>query len=302
MGISTYNIKKWYKMVKGTSVLHVNQSMGTCFVPGQINGYFNNLTEKVVKEPELLESESLPLYHTEKNGEVEFPVAIFQYGLGAYDLFLKTQDPKYLRKFMQCVDWAMNQQQDSGAWDSLSFLYPDYPYSAMCQGEGASLLIRAFKQTGDQKYMTAAQKALDFMLEPVEKGGTTKCSGKDVILMEYVQMPTVLNGWIFAAFGLYDMSLESPNSKYGEAFSATIETMKNQLDLFDNGYWSKYDADKKITSPFYHNLHIAQMEALYLVTEDKAFKEREEKWRFYQSKWWNRKRAFIKKAWQKIKE
>ena len=31
MGISLYKIKKWYKMLTGQSVSHVNQGVGTCF-------------------------------------------------------------------------------------------------------------------------------------------------------------------------------------------------------------------------------------------------------------------------------
>ena len=302
MGLSIYNIKKWYRMVKGTSILHVNQGVGTNFVPGQICGYFNDLTQKVAKEPDLLKNGKLPTFHTEKRGDIDFPISIFQYGLGAYDLYLKTAENKYLVKFKQCVDWALEHQLCDRAWDAFSFLYPDHPYSAMCQGEGASLLVRAYVQYKDQKYITAAQKALEFMLKPLSEGGTAKRDDEDLVLLEYTNLPAVLNGWIFAAFGLYDVSLVSANPKYGKAFSKTIKTLENHMQDFDNGYWSKYDAGKKIASPFYHDLHIAQMCALYLATSEEIFKKYEEKWQSYQAKWWNRKRAFIKKAWQKIKE
>ena len=51
MGLSIYNIKKWTKMFLGKSVLHVKQDLGQKFSPGELNGYFNNLTEKVKKDP-----------------------------------------------------------------------------------------------------------------------------------------------------------------------------------------------------------------------------------------------------------
>ncbi len=302
MGISIFNIKKWYRMVTGKSVLHVNQDMGKCFVPGEVKGYFNNLTEKVTKEPELLENDSLPLLITEKGEKVSFPVGIFQYGLGAYDLYLETSEEKYLVKFKQSVDWCFVHQLENGAWDNFSFLYPEHPYGAMCQGEAASLLIRGYIQTKEPKYLDAAAKALDFMLKPIENGGTSKYEGDDLILMEYTHLPAVLNGWIFAAFGLYDMSLISNRPAYEEAFRRTVGTIKRRLPRFDNGYWTKYDDNKKIASPFYHNLHIAELQGLYLATEDKIFKEFADKWRIYQSKWWNKRKAFIKKAWQKVKE
>lgn len=53
---------------------------------------------------------------------------------------------------------------------------------------------------------------------------------------------------------------------------------------------------------FYHNLHIALLEALYVLTEDEIFKEYQEKFEAYKDSWINAKRAFIVKAVQKIKE
>ena len=91
MGLSVYNIKKWYKMLTGNSIMHVNQDMGKCFVPGKLEGYFNNMTEKVTKDPETLEKKTIPMTTDEVAGVVYFPVAIFQYGLGAFDLYLMTK-------------------------------------------------------------------------------------------------------------------------------------------------------------------------------------------------------------------
>lgn len=302
MSLSIYNVKKWRKMLTGKSVLHVNQDMGKSFVPGEIKGYFNNLTEKVTKNPDLLNTKELPLLHLETGANVEFAVGIFQYGLGAYDLFLQSGEEKYLKKFFQCVEWCVAQQMKSGALDNFSFRYPQNPYGAMCQGEAASLLVRAFVETRDKKYVEAAKKSIDFMLIPVENGGTTRYAEDDVILLEYTHLSAVLNGWVFAAFGLYDLAIISGDEKYKGIFEKTVNTMSKYLEKFDNGYWSLYSLDGKITSPFYHNLHIAQMHALHLATKKDIFKDYEEKWIRYKKSWLGRKRAFIKKAWQKIIE
>ena len=90
-----YQIKRWYLMITGKSVWHVNQDIGKCFSKDSIRGYYNNMIEKVTKMPDLLESDDLPKF-SYKNGEYTyFPVAIFQYGLGAYDLYLQTSDERY---------------------------------------------------------------------------------------------------------------------------------------------------------------------------------------------------------------
>lgn len=303
MGLSLYNIKKWTKMIAGKSVLHVNQDMGKSFVPGQIEGYFNNLTEKVTMEPELIDNDNLPVLKTENGKIFEFPVAIFQYGLGAYDLYLQTKDEKYLKKFLQTVKWASEKQLENGSWDNFSYIYPNNPYGAMCQGEGTSLLVRAYVYTHKEKYLQQAITSIRFMLTSVEDGGTSLFDGDDLVLLEYTHLPAVLNGWIFAAFGLYDLSIVADkNELYLDAFHKTIKTIEKYLSRFDNGYWSLYDLGKKITSPFYHRLHIAQMQALYIATGDKIFDDYAVKWDNYSKKWINRKRAFIKKAWQKIIE
>ena len=302
MAVNLYNIKKWYLMLSGKSILHVNQDLGKCFSATEIKGYYNNLTEKVTKEKELLETDKLPRLKTENGKTVLFPVGIFQYGLGAYDLFILDRNKIYLEKFRQCVEWTVTNQEESGAWKNFDYVFPDDPYGAMCQGEGASLLIRAYKQYGDKKYLDAAIKAIDFMLKPVEEGGTSDYIDGGLILLEFTNSAAVLNGWIFALFGLYDLVLVTDTEKYKKALKNTVNTIINKLPDFDCGYWSMYDLNGKITSPFYHNLHIAQMQAMYMITNEKVFDEYAKKWELYRNKFFNSKFAFVKKAMQKIME
>ena len=126
-------------MLTGNSILHVNQNLGKCYKKDQIAGYYNDLTEKVTRTPELLASHSLPTIHTEKGEDIYFPVAVFQYGLGAYDLYLLSGEQQYLDAFRMAADWAVEHQEPSGAWNNFFYVYPDHPYGAMAQGEGTSL-------------------------------------------------------------------------------------------------------------------------------------------------------------------
>lgn len=300
MGLSVYNIKKWFKMLSGKSIMHVNQDLGKCFVIGEIRGYFNDLTEKVTKQPELIEKGELPVTTDEKAGTVIFPIAIFQYGLGAYDLFLLTNEERYLTQFKKSVDWAVNNQKDFGAWDNFGFIYPKAPYSSMCQGEGASLLVRAYEQYNDVIYLKAAKKAIDFMLIPKKNGGTAEYISNDLILYEYTNKPYVLNGWIFSIFGIYDLSIK--DNSYKEILDQALDSLERNICLFDNGYWSMYDSGGKITSPFYHNLHIAQLEAIIMIHPSEKISLCNNKFKEYALKFWNRKKAFINKAIQKIFE
>lgn len=301
MAVNAYNLKKWYHMLNHTSIMHVNQNVGECFIPGEISGYFNNLTEKVTKDPETIKENRLPIVH-DQCGDILFPVAIFQYGLGAYDLFLQTKQEIYLRQFYRCVEWACLNQLETGAWDNFSFIYPDNPFGAMCQGEAASLLIRAYKHSGNQEYLDAAKNAIDFMLCPVEKGGTTQYLNNDVIFLEYTHLAPVLNGWVFALFGLYDLNIVLPRESDEEIISQAVNSLIHYLPKFDNGFWSRYDLDNRIASPFYHKLHIAQLEALFLSFDDPVFWEYKERFESYQKNPFYKTVAFVEKAYQKIKE
>lgn len=298
-----YQIRRWIKMLSGRSIDHVNQDKGKCFSPTEIRGYYNNLTEKVTKNPAILDSDDLPMVYPENQEPIYFPVAIFQYGLGAYDLYLQTKEEKYLTKFLQCVEWSVNNIDDQGRWNNFFFYTPDTPYGAMAQGEGASLLIRAYKHTGDEKYLEKAKEAIDFMLLPLEEGGTTKYDGKDAYLMEYTFKGMVMNGAIFAWWGLYDYVLATnDHGKYRAAMGRTLNTLVEILPQFKCKYWSMYSLDGLIASPFYHNLHVAQMEAMNDITNIQIFKEYADRWRRQQHNPLCKTRAFIRKALQKIVE
>ncbi len=302
MALSIYNIRTWFKMLTGTSVHHVNQTMGKYFEKNILKGYFNNLTEKVTLDPDnSLDNRVLPIDH-EPCGDVYFPVGIFQYALGAYDLFIETGEERYLAQFKLCAEWTVEHQENTGAWNNFFFRHPEYPYGAMCQGEAASVLTRAYQAFNDDKFLESAKKAIEFMLLSVEEGGTTQYDNDEIILLEYTHLSPVLNGWIFAAFGLYDLYLATGDVSYKVKFNNTVSAIKKRLRLFDNGFWSMYDLGGKITSPFYHRLHVAQMEALYVVTGELLFDEYCKRWKKYESNIINKSRAFVVKAVQKIKE
>lgn len=291
-------------MLLGTSPEHVNQNKGVAYSSKEVKGYYNDLREKVTIEgPSVLNTEQLPVLRLASGGSVVFPVAVFQYALGCYDLFLTQKKDIYLNKFLQCAEWTLRKMDTKGRWDNFSFVYPNYPYGAMAQGEGASVLLRAYTVTHNDAYLKAARKAIDFMLLDISDGGTSLVSEEKLILCEYTIPAVVLNGWIFAWWGLYDYVLVTNDKGYYQsALMKSLNTLVNMLPQFDCAYWSMYDLDGKITSPFYHNLHIAQMQVMYDLTGQPIFMFYANKWESEQKNILCMTRAFIKKAWQKILE
>ena len=143
-------------------------------------------------------------------------------------------------------------------------------------------------------------EAKDFMLKPLNEGGTTSYKDGGVYFYEVTTSPIVLNGWIFSAWGLFDYACYFKDKEIEYVWNKTIETMIQMLPEFDNGYWSLYKCRSSIASPFYHRLHIAQLKVLYDMTGEKKFLEYATKFENYQKSWINRKRAFVLKAIQKI--
>lgn len=290
-------------MLSGRSIYHVKQGLGICFSTSRVEGYYNDLTSKVILRPQLLGTAALPKFKTATGEEVLFPVEIIQYGLGAYDLYLQSKEKAYLDKFTQCVEWTLLNQEESGAWNNFFFIYPDNPYGAMVQGEGASLLLRAYAETGRQEYLTAAAQALDFMLKPVEEGGTTAYEEQEPILKEYTHLPTVLNGWIYAWWGLYDyVKTTNDQGKYRDAMEQSCNALIASLPHFTRKFWSLYDTAGHMASSHYQTIHIAQMQAMYQLTGKEEFAHYADFWTRCQQNGSYKAFAFCIKAYQKITE
>lgn len=302
--ISLDLIKKWQKMVTNKSVFHVNQTVGQYFSVDEIKGYYNNLMDKI-EVTKNLDEQGIPFNiasHGNDKKTIYFPIAIFQYGLGAYDLYLKTKKACYRDKMLTMANWALEHQQDDGSWNAFGELGLSCTVSAMAQGEGASLLARAFVETGKDIYRDAACKAIDFMVMPIENGGTAEYCAEGIILKEYPEKETVLNGWIFASFGLLDVWKASSEEKYKKLWNDSIRAIQATLNKFDAGHWSYYNLGKMYTSDFYHSLHIELLKALDAIAPNQNYKKYIKKWsECKDSSLWS-KIAFIHKAAQKLSE
>ena len=299
MSVNLHKIKKWINMLRGKSVYHVCQDEGKIYAKDSVEGYYNNLTEKVTR----FEIQGdVPATIIDSGKTVYFCIAIFQYGLGAYDLYLMNGDESMLKKVLSCADWAVKNQQENGAWVAFDFENTDAPYSSMAQGEGISLLLRAYKATNDMKYVNAAKKAKQFMLLDIDMGGTTKYEDGNICFYEYTYQPLILNGWIFSIWGLWDYCVMFQEKDDVGILQTTLNTLERYLHKYDMKYWSKYNIGKMVASPFYHDLHIAQLRVMYDLTKRNVFIEYAKKWEKYKGNFWGRKRAFVKKALQKIFE
>lgn len=303
MALTFHNLKKWWLMVNGKSILHVNQDEGKCFSVNEVKGYYNNLTAKVLNSGII--DNSIPIVTVDVNNQAKTIVmttAVFQYALGAYDLFLLNEDKGMLERALVCAEWALDVQQKNGGWLTFDYVYPEAPYSAMSVGEGISLLCRAYIATNEDKYKVAAEKALSYLTTPLDKGGVCSYDNNGISFFECTNQSLILNGWIFAYWGVYDFWLLFKSPEVKVILDSATKALANSISIYDKKYWSRYNLSGMISSPFYHRLHIAQLNVLYMQTGEVLFKHYADKWASYLSNPMFKLFAFVAKALQKIKE
>jgi hypothetical protein len=295
-------LRRWGRILSGGTAVAVEQGRGRASEPGQLLGYWNDLTGKVSADT-LLDSEDVPLSVIAGGERRHFPIAIFQYALGCNDLYLIKGQERHLRALRTCADWAIAHQREDGSWDAFGPIGSTrYTVSSMAQGEGASLLLRASRLLDNASYSKSAKGAIDFMLRPLVEGGTAIYENEELFLEEYPQTSrrSVMNGWIFSLFGLYDMSLADPS--YTEVFEISAHTLVNHLSDYDAHYWTYYDIEHRIASPAYHKLHISQLQELGEISGMPEFTAFAEKLEGYQSDGVKRAKALIRKLGQKVTE
>ncbi len=240
------------------------------------------------------------------------PIAIAQYGLGNYNLFLRTGDSAYKEKFILVADWLVSnlKQNNSGIWVWNHYFDWEYRtqlrapwYSGLAQGQGISVLVRAFDITRDKKYLDSAERAFESFFYSIDDGGVVfiDTDGNPWIEEYLVEPPThILNGFIWALWGVYDYYLTTRDRKAQSFFEQCITTLTKNIDRYDTGFWSLYELSstklKMLASPFYHRLHITQLSILHRLTGEKKFKEYEERWRGYQNNFFKRSLAFAYKG------
>ena len=180
-------------------------------------------------------------------------------------------------------------------------------YSGLAQGQGISLLVRAHAETGDQSFLQGAERAFTALIAPVSDGGTLHINGDGRAWIEeyIVDPPThILNGFMWALWGVWDYFLATDEGKPKELFERCVETLTSNLHRYDIGFWSLYELSgtklKMIASPFYHSLHIVQLEIMFRLTGDEIFRMYVERWTTYRASRMKKARALGQKVAFKV--
>jgi len=283
-------------MLLGISKFHQPQRLPSDFTNNS-NSYPNDLSAKVhwFGFPD---RSGVPLNKLSNGEYMYFPISLAQKAIASYE----SGD---LKVFFLIADWFKLNVDDNGGYDcwSKSGKNTTSNYSSMAQGQVLSVLTRAYKATLDKDYLFIADKVYDCLMN--EKNNLALEYKKGAIAFdETPQKKTnvILNGWIFTLWGIKDYEAAKNLDADSRSFQKLSNDLANNLNIYDNGYWSLYSENDYICSPFYHDLHIEQLKAMYILTDIKEFDIFAKRFEVYKSDRVNCCRAFIKKAYQKITE
>ena len=233
-----------------------------------------------------------------------------------YNLFKRTGYSERHRKYLAVADWLVDNMELNYAgigvwnhhfdWEYRTPLMAPW-YSGLAQGQGISLLVRAHHETGDASYLDTAKRAFESFLHTTDQGGVIyvdEC-GRTWFEEYIVSPPThILNGFLWATWGVYDYFLATGEMAARTLFDSAVDTLAARLDRYDTGFWSLYEQSgtrlRMLSSPFYHRLHIVQLEVLHRLTGLDIFRGYALKWDEYRASRWRRTAALAHKAMFKL--
>jgi len=240
------------------------------------------------------------------------PIAVTQYGLGCFNRYRQEGSDDDLQRAVRAADWLADNLEPNQHgvhvwmhkfdWEYFRTLRAPW-YSGLAQGQGLSLLTRVAHQTGRTEYIEAAGRAFAALVTDVTAGGTLYTDADENLwIEEYITAPAthILNGFMWALWGVYDYAKSSGDLRAEELWQKSLLTLEQNLCQYDCGFWSLYDLSptriRNVASPFYHQLHLVQLDVMRRLTGLTFFGEMRDRWAAYANSRVSRSRAFAMKA------
>jgi hypothetical protein len=245
------------------------------------------------------------------------PIAIAHYGLARFNRWCESGDSSDRTAWLAASRWLVANLQPNAHGVPVWSHHFDWPYrqlleapwySGLAQGNGVSMFVRAATETRDDAFADAAHRAFQSLELSVSRGGVLVTDQRgDVWIEEYIVDPPshILNGFIWALWGVYDYAQWSRRSSASALWDACLRTLEARLDDFDTGWWSMYEAPtdghRMLASLYYHRLHAVQLRVLHELTGNDAFAARAARFEGYARRPISKARAFVEKAWFKVR-
>jgi len=270
--------------VTGQGIDFTPQPLGRNVDPDGLAGYYSELRHKTVGTVGGLPVDSF--------GELnDWVIEVAQAALGFWERRLDGEAVE--AEFLFLADWLLEHRSEEpeGVVWRIEVPVPKYGkrpgwISAMGQGQAISVLLRAEQLTGREIYGEVARKAFSALNRPVSEGGTQSEIDGRPVLEEYPveERPcAVLNGWIFALFGVHELAVATGDRAARDLFERSAAGLVELLPRYDAGWWSLYSLHDHgrpdLAKPFYQRLHPELLEGLDLIHPHPRLGEYARRWR-----------------------
>lgn len=224
-------------------------------------------------------------------GAEDNPVTVCHWALQRWSWWLQTHDRTYLDQALLGADWLVDHQVDGRFEYRFDITAGGTPMtapwiSAMAQGEGISLLVRAYSATGDPRYLQTAEAALAPFHRDFAQGGVLAYWDGEPWYEEYPgAAPThVLNGFEFALIGLHDLADRSADAR--QLFAQGIVSLSHRIAAFDtpaarSQYYAALGSAHSVVAAPYPHVDAVLTQQLATITGDPTLAAWAARWTQY---------------------
>jgi hypothetical protein len=207
--------------------------VGSEFERDAVRGYFIDFTAKTTSS-------------TAAAPETLNPAGLAQLGLGWWERSLRGEAAAADEFLGVCGALELAAVAERGAlwWPSRlndDKYVPLSLYSALPQAQVVSVFIRASILTGDERWNRLVLEALPPLL-PSNGSELVYETDDGPVLEEVASDPPshILNGWIYALWGLWEAKIALGHDGAGDTFDASLGCLRRMLGLYDTGWWTRY--------------------------------------------------------------
>lgn len=172
---------------------------------------------------------------------------ICAFALASWNIYLRTRDSAHLSAVLHVADYILATAKRTRDAVYLQEEKPGKghtgPISSMSQGQGMSVLCRAWQATLQEQYLEAAIASLHPFTIVARRGGVLSAIRMLGVpwFEEYPREENhVLNGMVFAVWGLGDLAVSTSCQLVKDLFDTGVNSIACALPLFDNTFWSWY--------------------------------------------------------------
>ncbi|WP_293177825.1 D-glucuronyl C5-epimerase family protein [Oceanithermus sp.] len=265
--------------------------------------------------PHLLSEDGVPSvrYTRLQDRYYHNPVYVGIYGLYYYDRWLESGRDDYFLKvyvrfslyppsgapgdeiwrerFLATADWFVENLVVRRSHEGRVYGVYEYPFawefynlsppwqSGMAQGLALQVLLRAWQTTGEERYLTTAERVKQAFFVPTHEGGVTYKDTPDAWWYEEYASPgakpsRVLNGMEHALVALHEYAAERGDAEARLLFERGLAALERTLANYSAPQipWTYYDAIGTVANYKYHQINVNLTRYLYTLTGDEPLR------------------------------